>query len=69
MLTFKEFQKLSIKERCERYKEMNDHDRFLARISQDITTYHEKPDTEKIPESQESPADDHKEQNTSTETK
>ena len=33
-LSFKEFLKLSEKEKCERYKELSNHHKFLARISQ-----------------------------------
>lgn len=33
-LSFKEFLKLSEKEKCERYEELSDHHKFLARISQ-----------------------------------
>lgn len=32
-LTFEEFRKLSRKEQNERYKELSDHDRFLARLN------------------------------------
>ena len=42
-LSFKEFLKLSEKEKCERYKELSDHHKFLARISQ-------KPGVEVIPD-------------------
>lgn len=35
-LSFKEFQKLTEKEKNERYKDLNNHDRFLARISQPL---------------------------------
>lgn len=35
MLTFKEFQQLSTKEKCKRYGELSDHDKFLARITMD----------------------------------
>ena len=35
-LTIKEFNKLTEKEKSERYKELNNHDRFLARISQPL---------------------------------
>lgn len=34
-LTFAEFRKLSHEERMVRYEELSDHDRFLARCSQD----------------------------------
>lgn len=33
-ISFKEFLKLSEKEKCEKYKELNKHDKFLARMSQ-----------------------------------
>lgn len=33
-LSFKEFLKLSEKEKCERYEELSEHHKFLARISQ-----------------------------------
>lgn len=33
-LTFKEFLKLSEEEKCKRYIELSDHDKFLARIGQ-----------------------------------
>lgn len=88
MLTLAEWVLLDHKERGERYKEMNDHDRFLARIGEysvgvDITKPYkpsEKTKRELVElcqklgievryTSQEPPADDHKEQNTSTETK
>lgn len=36
-LTFEEFSKLSEKEKCIRYKELSNHDRFLARINAPIT--------------------------------
>lgn len=36
-LSFEEFMKLSEKEKCERYKNLSEHDKFLARINQPIT--------------------------------
>ena len=36
-LSFEEFMKLSEKEKCEKYKELSNHDKFLARISQPVT--------------------------------
>ncbi len=33
-LSFKEFLKLSEKEKCERYEKLSEHHKFLARISQ-----------------------------------
>lgn len=33
-LSFKEFLKLSEREKCERYEELSEHHKFLARISQ-----------------------------------
>ncbi len=33
-LSFKDFLKLSEKEKCERYEELSEHHKFLARISQ-----------------------------------
>ncbi len=35
-LSFKEFQKFTEKEKCEKYKKLNNHDKFLARISQPL---------------------------------
>lgn len=35
-LTIEEFNKLTEKEKSERYKELNNHDKFLARISQPL---------------------------------
>ena len=35
-LTIEEFNKLTQKKKSERYKELNNHDKFLARISQPI---------------------------------
>lgn len=35
-LSFKEFQKLTEKEKSERYKDLDDHDKFSARIMQPI---------------------------------
>lgn len=32
-LPFEEFNKLTEKEKCKRYKDLSDHDKFLARIS------------------------------------
>lgn len=32
-LSFKEFNKLTKKEKCERYMDLSDHDKFLVRIS------------------------------------
>lgn len=37
-LSFKKFLKLSEKEKCERYEELSEHHKFLARISQSIGT-------------------------------
>lgn len=37
-LSFKEFLKLSEKEKCERYEELSEHHKFLARISQNVGT-------------------------------
>lgn len=34
-LTFEAFLKLSIAERCERYKDLSDHDKFRVRLSMD----------------------------------
>ncbi len=34
-LSFAEFKKLTEDERCERYKDLSDHDKLLARISMD----------------------------------
>ena len=36
-LSFEEFMKLSEKEKCERYKDLSNHDKFLARINQPIS--------------------------------
>ncbi len=36
-LSFEEFMKLNEKDKCERYKDLSKHDKFLARISQPIT--------------------------------
>lgn len=36
-LSFEEFMKLSDKEKCIRYKDMNDYDRFRARVNLTIT--------------------------------
>jgi len=33
-ISFEEFLKLSEKEKCIRYKDLSNHDRFLARMSQ-----------------------------------
>lgn len=35
-LTIEEFNKLTEKEKSERYKELNNHDKFLTRISQPL---------------------------------
>lgn len=35
-LSFEEFMKLSDKEKCIRYKDMNDYDRFRARMTEPI---------------------------------
>lgn len=35
-LSFKEFQKLTEKEKNERYRDLDDHDKFLVRITQPI---------------------------------
>lgn len=32
-LPFKEFNKLTEEEKCKKYKDLSDHDKFLARIS------------------------------------
>lgn len=32
-LSFKKFQKFNDKEKCEKYKDLNSHDKFLARMS------------------------------------
>ena len=37
-LSFKEFLKLSEEEKCERYEELSEHHKFLARISQNVGT-------------------------------
>ena len=37
-LSLEKFMKLSEKDKCKRYKDLSDHDKFLARISQPITT-------------------------------
>ena len=36
-LSFKEFMKLSEKEKCKKYKDLSDNDKFLARISQPLS--------------------------------
>ena len=36
-LSFEEFMKLSEKDKCERYKDLSNYDKFLARINQPIT--------------------------------
>ena len=37
-LTFEEFKKLSIEEQLDRYEELSNHDKYLARISSDPGT-------------------------------
>lgn len=37
-LSFKEFLKLSEREKCERYEELSEHHKFLARIGQNAGT-------------------------------
>ena len=39
MLTFKEFANLPTQERLARYKELSDHDKFLARCSMDTSSH------------------------------
>ncbi|MGN1125480.1 MAG: hypothetical protein ACI4SM_04770 [Candidatus Gastranaerophilaceae bacterium] len=50
-LSFKEFQKLTDKKKCERYKDLNSHDKFLARMSHnpgtEVIGYEEVTDEEK----------------------
>ena len=36
-ITIEEFMKLSEKEKCEKYKDLSNHDKFLARISQPLS--------------------------------
>lgn len=39
MMTFEEFKKLSPNEQAEAYKDLSDHDKYLARINEPLTVF------------------------------